>query len=61
MRVVSRPIFQIPQGRRLLAGVYCDQYVLHHNFVLLRIDGAIELFILEPFLLQRRCIYALPS
>jgi len=61
MRAVSRPIFQILQGHRLLAGACCDQYVFHHNFVLLRIDDAVELFILELFLLRRRSIYALPS
>jgi hypothetical protein len=61
MRAVSRPIFQIQQGHHLLAGACCDQYVLHHNFVLLRIDNAVELYILESILLRRRSIYALPS
>jgi hypothetical protein len=48
MRAVSRPLFQILQGHRLLAGVCYDQYVLHHNFVLLRIDGATAPFYLCP-------------
>jgi hypothetical protein len=61
MRAVSRSLFQILRGHRLLAGVCCDQYVLHHNFVLFSIDGVVELFILESFLLRRRSIYALPS
>jgi hypothetical protein len=61
MRAVSRLLFQILQGHRLLAVVCCDQYVLHHNFVLLRIDGVVELLILESLLLRRRSIYALPS
>jgi hypothetical protein len=52
MRAVSTPLFQRLQGHRLLAGVCCDQYVLHHNFFLLRIDGAVELYILESFLLE---------
>jgi len=60
MRAVSRPLFQILQGHGLLAGVCCDQYVLHHNFVLLRIDDAVKLFILESLLLRRHSIYALP-
>ena len=60
MRAVSRSLFQILRGHRLLVGVSCDQYILHHNFVLLRIDGAVELYILESFLLRRRSIYALP-
>jgi hypothetical protein len=50
MRAVSSPLFQILQGHRLLVGACCDQYVLHHNFVLLCIDDAVELFILESFL-----------
>jgi len=61
MRAVSRSLFQILRGRRLFAGVCCDQYVLHHNFVLLSIDGVVKLFILESFLLRRRSVYALPS
>jgi hypothetical protein len=52
MRAVSTPLFPDPAGplsacRRLLRPV-----VLHHNFVVLRIDGAVELFILESFLLE---------
>jgi hypothetical protein len=43
MRAVSRSVFKILRGYRLLAGVCCDQRILHHNFVLLRIDGAAEL------------------
>jgi len=50
-RAVSSPLFQILQGHRLLAGVCCDQNILNHNFVFLRIDDAVELFILESFLL----------
>jgi hypothetical protein len=52
MRAVSSPLFQILQDHRLLASVCCDQKIFHHNLVLLRIDDAVELFILESFFLE---------